>query len=218
MLFHVLFVRFSFLPHPASKTSCNALFSGFKHHKNHLQSYANEQLATSYDYLLLASHFGTYVNNRPGFEKQFLALSNKAWENTIDLIKYITKRGGEHDFFVRADLAKVHSPSVEKALELSEIEALSYALESEKTLSLEAHRIHEVFSRHHRSNDTQKADEYDPEVAHYLEEKFLEDQAETIRKLSGYTNDLKGMIKNEPTNKQFVPLNVYLFDEYLATQ
>lgn len=52
------------------------------------------------------------------------------------------------------------------------------------------------------------------QVAHYLEEKFLGDQASTIRKLSGYTNDLIKLIQEsiDPS------LSLYLFDEYLQKQ
>lgn len=193
---------------------CNATFSGFSSHLSSLQGYANDQLAKSYDYLLLATNFGSHVKNRPGFEKQFLALSNKAWENTIDLIKHITLRGGAHDFRARPHLRNVPQPTAhKKVLELNELESLALALESEKLLSAEAHSLHEQYSRHHASHPGQ----YDPEVAHYLEENFIEGQAETIRRLSGYTNDLKRLIKVD-TGAQSTSLNVFLFDDYLVNQ
>jgi len=93
-------------------------------------------------------------------------------------------------------------------LDLNEINALALTLDYEKTLSLEAHHIHERYS--HAKHPT----EYDPEVAHFIEEEFIEDQASTIRKLSGYTNDLKKLFKD--TND--ISLSLYLFDEYLAKQ
>lgn len=52
------------------------------------------------------------------------------------------------------------------------------------------------------------------QVAHYLEEEFIEDQASTVRKLSGYTNDLKRLIQDATDTS----LPVYLFDEYLQKQ
>lgn len=207
---------------PDDVVHCNATYSGFNSHIHSLQGYANEQLAKSYDYLLLASNFGTHVKNRPGFEKQFLALSNKAWSNAIDLIKHITKRGGAHSFNARPHTAT--ATDAKKVLELAEMQALALALDSEKALAIEAHNLHEMYSRHRATHTDGPADihhaghrEYDPEVAHYLEEKFIGEQAETIRKLSGYTNDLKQLIKGVPAT-QSTALNLYLFDEYLASQ
>ena len=52
------------------------------------------------------------------------------------------------------------------------------------------------------------------QVAHYLEEEFIGQQAGTVRKLSGYTNDLKRLIKDSPDTS----LSVFLFDEYLQKQ
>lgn len=194
--------------------SCNATFSGFAYHLPSLQAYANHQLAKSYDYMLLATNFGSHTKNRPGFEKQFLALSNKAWENTIDLIKHITMRGGAHNFLARSHVINVTQPTAHKqVLELNELESMALALESEKQLSAEAHSLHEHYSRHHSTHPGQ----YDPEVAHYLDEEFIEGQAETIRKLSGYTNDLKRLMKVE-TGAQSTSLNMFLFDEYLVSQ
>lgn len=125
-------------------SNCNANFSGFSSSVQHLQAYANEQLLKSFDYLLLSANFGTYVKNRPGFEKQFRALSDTAWNRAIDLMKHITKRGGEHDFYARRS-STVSTPQ-KRILELSEINALALALDTEKTLSTEAHGIHALYS------------------------------------------------------------------------
>jgi Ferritin-like domain. len=39
--------------------------------------------------------------SREGFEKLFRKLSDSTWDDAIDLIKYITKRGGTMDFSAR---------------------------------------------------------------------------------------------------------------------
>lgn len=141
-------------------TNCNANFSGFSSNVQHLQAYANEQLIRSYDYLLLAANFGGHVKNRPGFQKQFSALSNKAFERSIDLIKHITKRGGAHDFSVRH--ANTVSTQQKRILELNEINALALALDTEKTLALEAHSLHERYSHaNHKAH-------YDAEVRYFF--------------------------------------------------
>lgn len=185
--------------------NCNANYSGFAKNVLHLQAYANDQLSQSFDYLLLSANFGNYVKNRPGFEKQFRELSDTAWERSINLIKHITKRGGAHDFYQRktTTVAKQNK----RTLELDELSALAYALDVEKNLAVEAHSLHERYS--HANHKAQ----YDAEIAHYLEEKFIEDQADKIRELSGFTNDLKHLI----TDAKDTTLAVHLFDEYLKT-
>jgi len=183
--------------------NCNANYSGFAQNVQYLQAYANEHLQKSFDYLLLSANFGTHVKNRPGFEKQFRGLSDTAWNNAIGLIKHITKRGGAHDFYSRR-VASVEGQK-KRILELDEINALALALDTEKALAAEAHSLHERYSHaNHKAH-------YDAEVAHYLEEKFIESQADTVRKLSGFTNDLKHLIKDS----QDTSLPVFLFDEYL---
>lgn len=124
--------------------NCNANFSGFGSNVQHVQAYANDQLIKSFDYLLLSANFGTYVKNRPGFEKQFRQLSDTAWGRSIDLIKHITKRGGAHDFYARR--SATISSQQKRILELNEIHALAFALDTEKNLSLEAHSLHERYS------------------------------------------------------------------------
>lgn len=136
--------------------NCSADFSGFSSGVQHLQAYANEQLLKSFDYLLLSANFGTYVKNRPGFEKKFRELSDTAWERSINLIKHITKRGGQHDFFTRRQVTV--STAQKHVLELNEINAMAFALDTEKSLSLEAHSLHERYSHaNHKAH-------YDPEV------------------------------------------------------
>jgi hypothetical protein len=48
-------------------------------------------------------------------------------------------------------------------------------------------------------------------VSSYLEEHFLDRHAENVRKLSGYTSDLKRLLSE---NNQ-ASLSLFLFDEYL---
>lgn len=186
--------------------NCNASYSGFAQNVDYLQSYANDHIIESFNYLLLAANFGTHVKNRPGFEKQFRGLSNNAWAQSIHLIKHINKRGGKHDFTARK---VAPGEGVQKrVLELNELNALALALDIEKSLAGKAHALHERYS--HANHKTH----YDAEVAHYLEEEFIGQQAGTVRKLSGYTNDLKRLIKDSPDTS----LSVFLFDEYLQKQ
>lgn len=120
-----------------------------------MQAYANNHLQKSFDYLLLAANFGTHVKNRPGFEKQFRALSDTAWNHAIGLIKHITKRGEIHDFNKNTLTAAEKS----KTFELDELNALALALDTEKNLAAEAHSLHERYSHANHKNH------YDPEVS-----------------------------------------------------
>lgn len=52
------------------------------------------------------------------------------------------------------------------------------------------------------------------QIAHYLEEEFIEDQATTIRKLSGFTNDLRKLLDESVDSS----LSLFMFDEYLQKQ
>ncbi|KAL5284340.1 Fer2LCH family protein [Megaselia abdita] len=167
-----------------------------------------KKLATSYDYMLLQTHFDSYQKNRPGFKKLFNGLSDESWDETVALIKHITKRGGVVDFtgFGTDRLSAVGS----EKLEIDELHALAVALDAEKKLGNDAIKVHQHAS--HLNHQEGKVS-YDPELTQFMEEKFLEKQATTIRKLSGYANDLKKLMSvNDPS------LNVYLFDEYLAKQ
>ena len=189
------------------EVACNSLHGGFKHAERDMQSYVNSQLATSYDYLLLSTHFNSYQKHRPGFEKLFKELSDKAWDNAVNLIKKITQRGGVTNLNEKHEIPSTISRGKQPSLEVDELHSLALALDSEKKLAGDAQRIHRRISR------LDKEEHYDPEVSHFIEEKFLEEQASTIRKLSGYANDLAKLVSVPDPS-----LSVYLFDEYLQKQ
>ncbi|XP_033208248.1 uncharacterized protein LOC117167431 isoform X2 [Belonocnema kinseyi] len=136
------------------------------------------------------------------FEGLYRQLSDSAWGKAIDIIKFITKRGGRMNFNQLPHLKKNAKDS--RVLELNELNSLAKALDTEKQLAEEALRLHA---------QTQNHPKQDASVAHYLEEKFMESQAETIRKLAGHTNDLKSLLADRDSS-----LSVYLFDEYLKKQ
>lgn len=152
----------------------------------------------------MATHFGTHIKNRPGFEKLFRGLADKAFDDAISLIQHMTKRGGQMNFNTKPTIAK----NTQTRFEVNELHSLALALEIEKDLATEAHHIHEHIS--HANNRAH----YDPEIAHYIEEEFIEEQAKIVRQLSGYTNDLKKLVKDSEDTS----LSVFLFDEYLQKQ
>uniref|UniRef100_U5ER51 Ferritin n=1 Tax=Corethrella appendiculata TaxID=1370023 RepID=U5ER51_9DIPT len=184
--------------------NCNAVFSGFPHAQMSLHEFTVMQIQSSFEYLLLSSKFSTHVKNRPGFAKKFRGLSDRSWNQGIELIKHMTKRGGKMEF------RKVEKPRLlyGHTLELDELQSMAIVLENEKFLAKTAHHIHQTVS--HANHTTH----YDPALGHYIEENFLEDQADTIRQYSGYANDLKHFMQE----KHNVALSLYLFDEYLQKE
>lgn len=78
--------------------SCNAKYGHFVDLEPEFQSYANAHIESSFDYLLMSTHFGSYEANREGLKGYFRKLSDKAWKEGIEIIKFITKRGGTMNF------------------------------------------------------------------------------------------------------------------------
>ncbi|KAI8045121.1 ferritin heavy chain isoform X2 [Drosophila gunungcola] len=184
---------------------CNARFAGIDHVEPEVQAYINSQLTKSYDYLLLATHFNSYQKNRPGFQKLYQGLSDRSFDDSIALIKQVTRRGGVVDFNTRHE-SPASVSTKRNTLEVDELHSLALALDNEKQLASGATHVH---SRATHATDADR----DPELAHYIEENFLGKQAETVRKLSGYANDLAKLMKVPDPS-----LSVYLFDEYLQKQ
>ncbi|KAL7302442.1 ferritin heavy chain A [Trichogramma pretiosum] len=176
--------------------NCNAKYGAIDSLQTDLQAYANGQLESSFEYLLMSTHFGNYETNRAGFQKLYRKLSDLAWQKSIDLIKYISTRGGKMNFNQLPHLKKNSKES--HNLEVSELHSLAKALDSQKQLANEVLRLHNLAKNHQ-----------DAAIAHYLEEEFLEKQTEEIRNLAGHTADLKNLLNRD------APLAVFLFDEYL---
>lgn len=198
--------------------NCNAQYGAIPHIEHHLQNYATQQLTASYDYLMLSTFYNTYQRDRPGFFKLFRSLSDEAFENSIKLIKHVTKRGGVNPFRLHQQVKRGRLPYVDetKTLDFDELPALAKALDIEKELSKKALEIHAHVAVH--NNQVTKAITYDPEITHFIEEEFLGQQASTIRKLSGYANDLHKIVDKNVNGVSSTALGVYLFDEYLQKQ
>ncbi|XP_057326269.1 uncharacterized protein LOC130668156 [Microplitis mediator] len=179
--------------------NCNAKYGGIDQLLVDLQKYANANIETSFEYLLMSTHFGNYGVNREGFKGLYRKLSDRAWDNAIDVIKFITKRGGKMNFNQAPRFEK--NGKEHRVVEVSELSSLAKALDTEKQMAKEAIRINEQAGHHPK---------FDASVAHYMEEKFMESQAETVRTLSGHTNDLKTLLSDNDAT-----LSVFLFDEYL---
>lgn len=193
---------------------CNSKYSGIDHVVPSLQDYVFQHIIHSYNYLKMAVNFASYKRNRAGFEKFFKHLSDDTWEDTIELIKYITKRGHKMDFAHEARDCKDNEGGItyctndlDTLKDLDEIQSMSKALDMHKSLAHNAHNIHSFAAK--RSDK-----HHDPEVSSYIENEFVHKHAKTVRTLSGHLNDLVDMVHDADNNEG--NLAVYLFDEYLS--
>lgn len=80
-----------------SISNCNAKYGAIDALQADLQAYANANIETSFEFLLMSTHFGNYEAHREGFKGLYRKLSDKSWEDAIDLMKYIAQRGGKMD-------------------------------------------------------------------------------------------------------------------------
>lgn len=193
--------------------NCNALFSSVSHVRNELDIFTNQQLEKSFDFLLLSFAFDKYILDRPGFEKLYRKISDKAWEDTQGLIKYRSKRGLVVELNgiqnVTDNVLEKHTlKSMNRAalLNSDEEDSLKLALAYEKKLAEESHKIHKKISHAHGEGQV-----YDPDVAHYLDEEIIEYQSGVIRELTGHIHNLQSILAESTGD-----LGLHLFDEYLA--
>lgn len=197
-MYFVLFIVVSFAA-TGRLTTCNSKYGAIDTALVKLQEFVNSHISRSFEYLLMSTHFANYDKNRAGFEKLFRKLSDSTWDDAIELIKYISKRGGSMNFNQRkADLTD-KTPNYE----MYELESLAKALDTQKSLAKDAFNIHEEVTRRH-------ANTHDPEMSSYIEEKFAHKQANTIRELSGHASDLSKLLSDNDYS-----LSMFLFDEYL---
>ncbi|XP_037954665.1 ferritin, chloroplastic-like [Teleopsis dalmanni] len=189
--------------YPNMVKNCNASLTNYT--TTQVYDYVGDLLYSSYVYLYMTTSFRAQ-NYRPGFQKLYQELSDKHFDEAIDLIKHITERGGSINIMKLNAITKNYNEYHKD----DELLSLGFALDIEKELFKEAADIHnggEVkFHTFYKS--------VDPEIAHYFGEKFLGSQAETVRKLSGYVNDLFQIMHNGDKKE----LGVYMFDEYLQKQ
>lgn len=161
-----------------------------------LPNFAKANFYESFNYLLLAMNFDSHLRDRPGFSKLFREQSDKLYDNAVKMIKHMTTRGFEVDFRSGGiDFERTAGVF----LSLKEAEALAKALQIEKKLAT-------------KSIDLWKKTD-DAEFKHFVQEEFLEDQIKSVRKFSGYANDVLKFRKDDSYS-----LAVYLFDEYLQKQ
>jgi len=145
----------------------------------------NVELHASYVYQAMASYFDREDVALKGFEKFFKKNAEEEREHAEKLMKYQNSRGGTVKL---SDIAKP-----EKASWANGLEAMESALALEKSVNQSLLDLHKLASKH-----------VDPHLTDYIEEHFLDDQVESIKRLADYITNLK---RNGPG------LGEYLFDK-----
>jgi len=146
----------------------------------------NVELNASYVYQSLAAYFDRDDVALPGFRDFFQKSSDEEREHAQQFIKYQNQRGG------RVVLEAIQKPTITVSSALQSIEA---ALTLERTVNEKLLALHSVASENN-----------DPHLADFLEEHFLDEQVEAIKKLADLITRLK--LAGEG-------LGVYLFDKDL---
>ncbi|KAM9773784.1 ferritin, lower subunit isoform 1-T2 [Syngnathus typhle] len=151
----------------------------------------NLKLNASYTYLSLGMYFNRDDVALNKFASFFLELSGKEQEHAEKLLGYQNMRGG------RILLQTIAKPTREDWK--GGLDALSFSLDYQKAMNtciLEAHR---------------KADaNRDPHFCDFLEQNFLTDSHDTIKKLGDYVGSLKRITKSESHGL----MGEYLFDKH----
>lgn len=132
----------------------------------------NMELQASYVYQSMAFYFDRDDVALPGFSKFFKHSSDEEREHAEKLMKYQNRRGG------RVVLRDIQKP--EKDEWGTGLEALETALGLEKTVNQSLLDLHALASSH---NDAHLTD--------FLEGEFLEEQVESIKKISDLITKLK---------------------------
>ncbi len=182
---------------------CNAIHGGFKANSNNLHQLMADHFKDSFKFLLLGSHFNTDELNRMGMHSLLQGYSDKMWENGKSIMKYILQRGGRigQQFSVRGI-------DVETT---GEVDALAKALD---TMKRSAEGV--IATYRHATSKTHRGgngdDPFDPAIAHFLEENFLESYASDIRSLSGSLNSLAKMARVDKSKA----MALHLFDNGLT--
>lgn len=137
-----------------------------------LNKQINLELHASYTYQSMFVYFDRDDVALHGFAKFFKKCSEEEREHAEKMMKFQNKRGGR---VVLQDVAKPVRDSWGSGLE-----AMQTSLEMEKNVNQALLDLHKVASAHN-----------DPHMTNFLEEQFLEEQVDSIKKIADYVTNLK---------------------------
>lgn len=132
----------------------------------------NMELHASYVYLALAYQFDRHDVALKGFYNYFKKSSDEEREHAEKFMKYMNQRGGS----IR--LEPIQPP--QKFDYKTGVEAMQAALQLERDVNESLLAIHKLASRRD-----------DPHLTDFLEEEFLNEQVESIKKLSDFLTNLE---------------------------
>ncbi|KAF7661199.1 hypothetical protein LDENG_00267110 [Lucifuga dentata] len=151
----------------------------------------NLKLNASYTYLALGMYFDRDDVALPSFSSFFLARSLKEREQAEKLLEYQNMRGGQ------ILLQTIAKPSREDWR--SGLDAMSFSLEYQKSLNTCILDVHCRASGH-----------TDPHLCDFLEQHFLSDSHDTIKKLGDYISSLTRLTVSDTHGS----MGEYLFDKH----
>ncbi|XP_017274066.1 ferritin, lower subunit [Kryptolebias marmoratus] len=151
----------------------------------------NLKLNASYTYLALGMYFDRDDVALPHFSSFFLERSEKEQEQAEKLLEYQNRRGG------RILFQNIAKPSKEDWK--GGLDALTFSLEYQKSLNTCVLDVH-------RRADNHK----DPHLCNFLEEDFLVDSHDTIKKLGDYISSLSRLSQSGDN----ASMGEYLFDRH----
>lgn len=188
---------------------CTARFSGYAYVTTDIADLTTQLLDQSYDFLFLSTAFNQHNKDRPGFEKLYRNIADKAWADAIALMKYQSKRGHRAKLNAGYKYANHELRSLADPTLAEEHKSLKLAMEYEKLVAETTHAIHRKSSVAHQSPP-----QYDPDVAHFFDEKIVQGRADSVRKLTGYIHQLEDILNVDKNTKD---MGLHLFDQYLKT-
>lgn len=140
--------------------------------EDYINKQINMELHASYVYLALAYQFDRHDIALKGFHKFFKDNSDEEREHAQKLMKYLNDRGG------RIKLSPIEPPS--KFEFTTGIEAMEVALQLERDVNESLLKLHALAS-----------EKSDPHLTDFIEEQFLDEQVQAIKKLGEFITNLK---------------------------
>jgi len=130
------------------------------------------ELHAHYVYMAMAQHFDRDDVALKGCHKFFKKSAEEEHEHAEKFMTYQNKRGG------RVVLQKIDPP--EKTSFASALEAMELALSLEKTVNQSLLDLHKIASNNN-----------DPHLTNFLEDEYLDEQVESIKKIAAHVTNLK---------------------------
>jgi ferritin len=182
-----------------SREGCGAMVGNIKTHVDSMGQLTNTFITNTFEYMQIAAHFSRDTVNWDGFSKYFQSLSDDAWKNAVNLVKYGSTRGQN-----LGPMLEVKMPKNRK-YNKKELEFMGLALDKEKEVLESVSHLLKSSAKNGNDKPT-----FEPLLNHYLEEEFAEDGVKKVRELSGIVNNFHAM-----SGPEELPLATFHLNQYL---